>query len=231
MTLDLKIARELDAFDAQVATLTEQFNRHATGIVEEKEQIKARLKYMVDIDQYARQVAGAHGMLRKDLDQVTHRYAIDYAHFDGNEEDRTFLEAFVSRWEEIDHKNAEELKDMLATRAWFPVSEFGPEADNDAWLLVQHADFDPGLQKQVLAAMEKLLPSGDTSKRNYAMLFDRVAVSYYDVNKRTLQRYGSQGCLFAVEDPEHMNEHRAAMGMKPLYACSETCYFPKKPTP
>jgi len=69
--------------------------------------------------------------------------------------------------------------------------------------------------------LEKLYLSKETSPSNYAYLFDRVAASWSDESKRTLQRYGTQGSCtgpgtwepIAMEEPDHVDERRASVGL------------------
>ena len=116
----------------------------------------------------------------------------------------------------IDALTTANLKDLLTRYAWFTISEFGPNADKDAWLLVQHADRDPTLQAEVLGRLEKLVQSNETSRSNYAYLFDRVATG-----AKRPQRFGTQGrCVgpskwepFPIEDQLQVDERRAWAGI------------------
>jgi hypothetical protein len=132
------------------------------------------------------------------------------------------------------------LKEVLASdvvqRAggWVTISKFGAETDKDATVIAIHADMDFAFQKEILAKLENLYPKGETDPRGYAHLYDRVAASYFDLSQRKLQRYGTHGEgryedepggfrrlvvpweLLPMEDPEHIHERRAAMGLMPL---------------
>jgi hypothetical protein len=68
------------------------------------------------------------------------------------------------------------------------------------------------------------LPPGETDGRRLGLLFDRVARA-----SGRLQRYGTQGqCRdgrwtpFESEDPEHLDERRAAIGLEPIAEHMET---------
>jgi hypothetical protein len=114
--------------------------------------------------------------------------------------------------------NAEWLKVLLRDRDWFDDAKDGEDAARHGWLLIQHADHDRDLQRDVLRRMEPLLASGRVSRWHYAYLWDRVAVG----DKR-FQRYGTQmGCTkdkrgpeVGLEDPEHVDERRKEMGLGP----------------
>lgn len=125
-----------------------------------------------------------------------------------------------------DEANTAWLKARLKTHGWFTIPEYGKEADAAAFLIVQHADQDPAFQAEVLPQLEKLALEGKTNPRNYAMLFDRVAIG-----ERRPQRYGSQGeCAggvwtpFRLEDPATLDQRRATMGLPPEagYVASNT---------
>jgi len=125
--------------------------------------------------------------------------------------------AFISRWQAIDCANTAWLKTQLAEIGWFSIPKFGAEADTAAWHLVQHADREPDFQRRMLKELEAL-PQGHTDAKRIGYLWDRVALA----DKRP-QRYGTQGqCIegvwkpMDVEDPEHLDERRKALGMEPI---------------
>jgi hypothetical protein len=104
----------------------------------------------------------------------------------------------------------------VAAHGWFPISTWGEAAGRAAWLLVQHADNDPGFQREVLARMEPLVASKEIEPSNYALLFDRVARA-----EGKPQRYGSQGectgpgvwVAADTEDPAGLDRRRASVGL------------------
>lgn len=211
----VKIEKEIRSVKAHIQKITRAFNKRAVP-ADEKEAQKQLIQHLVDIDQYIRNFAvDKHHLQGKDIDQVTHKYKLQ-SDFNGDAQDRAFFEQFFPLWEEIDRQCTAQIKELLQTREWFTISEFDARTDKNAWLLVQHADLDPAFQKKVLAILEKLYPIGETGPSNYAYLYDRVAISYYDESKRKPQRYGTQGDDFAIEDPARMNERRQQLGMKPL---------------
>ena len=135
------------------------------------------------------------------------------------DETKAFMKGLDAQLTELDKRNTADLKALLASRDWFTVGEFGPQADGQAWLLVQHADLDVAFQKAVLLRLEPLAAKGQTSAANFAFLFDRVAT-----NEGRLQRYGTQGGCAGPgvwrpdeqEDPDRVDERRAAVGLPPL---------------
>jgi hypothetical protein len=121
---------------------------------------------------------------------------------------------------EIDVLHTERLKEILSIHEWIRISTFGEKADSDAWLLVQHADHDPAFQESCLHVLEKLVPLGETSKRNYAYLYDRVALK----SEGGKQKYGTQariqGDQFELCPVEgslrDVNERRREMGLETI---------------
>ncbi|MGH3260007.1 MAG: DUF6624 domain-containing protein [Streptosporangiaceae bacterium] len=89
-----------------------------------------------------------------------------------------------------------------------------------AELLAQHADRDPGLQQAFLDALRSAVAAGEASPAHLAYLEDRVRV-----HAGQPQLYGTQftsegGELapYPIEDPEHLDERRAEVGLEPFAA-------------
>lgn len=118
----------------------------------------------------------------------------------------------------IDTASLPAIRRHAQTYGWIDRKRFGHKVSAHAWILVQHADDNPDFQAQMLAAMEPYLSRGEVSKKNYAYLWDRVAV-----NTGRKQRYGTQPtwqcddsgkmALKPLEDPENVNARRADMGL------------------
>lgn len=118
----------------------------------------------------------------------------------------------------IDRDNTATLKVMLAEIGWPTISDYGETADHLAWLLVQHADHDPAFQARILKRLQGLLAAGETSPKNVAYLYDRVALK-----QGRPQRYGTQmHCVDGsygpqpLEDPDRIDEIRQATGLEAM---------------
>ena len=119
-----------------------------------------------------------------------------------------------------DARGTAALRGLLETWDWIDGHRFGASVSSHAWILAQHADDHPDFQRMVLERMEPYLESGGVRPRDYAYLWDRVAV-----NTGALQRYGTQpmgSCnadgtldLKPMENPEQVDVRRATMGMGP----------------
>jgi len=120
----------------------------------------------------------------------------------------------------IDARAAGFMHDLLEDWDWIDRERFGSKVSQYAWLLVQHADNHPDLQALALKRTEPYLQQNGIRKADYAHLWDRVAI-----NAGREQRYGTQPIwecsddggleLEPVEDPEQLDQRRAALDMKP----------------
>ena len=122
----------------------------------------------------------------------------------------------TSELAEIDCNNTAWLREQVRAHGWFDRSRYGAEADEAAWLMVQHADRTPAFQGEMLPLLEELAAAGESSRQLVAYLWDRVAVK-----EGRPQRYGTQmECaagetrpIGGLEDAAHVEERRAAIGM------------------
>jgi len=113
---------------------------------------------------------------------------------------------------EVDSANTAWLKADVEANGWYRISVHGEETTSSAWLMAQHADRDRAFQREVLSLLEPLVAEGEAPSRNYAYLYDRLAVA-----ENRPQRYGTQGrCAarnlwepFELEDPARTDAWRA----------------------
>jgi hypothetical protein len=120
--------------------------------------------------------------------------------------------------ESPDARHTERMKEIVHEFGWPGFRLVGDEGAQHAWLLVQHADNDVEFQRRCLTLLAAAVAGGDASARNLAYLTDRVRL-----NEGAPQVYGTQGTLVdgriesrPIEDPEHVDELRAAAGLGPL---------------
>jgi hypothetical protein len=134
-------------------------------------------------------------------------------------DDRTPDELFAA-WDAVDAANARRMEEILEEHGWPGWSLVGEEAATAAWVLIQHADLRLPLQELGLAYLQGAVDAGDASPGDLAYLIDRVRVA-----KGQPQLYGTQlgadanGDLAPrtpIEDPENVDERRAAMGLGTL---------------
>lgn len=198
-----RVASDLRIYDEYVAKVESEFSANPAS-PHDKVWVKKKLNHMFVVDQYMR-----------------HYTETPFNNQYNEIEKKEFDLAFMERFQALDRKNTEELKELLKIYPWFSISKFGKVADEQAWLLVQHADLDREFQKMVLTRLEKLYRKKETKPANYAYLYDRVAYSANDESKRVPQRYGTQGkCVgsgkwepWESEDPKNLDKRRKSVGL------------------
>lgn len=194
-------------YDNHAAELNSAFDRIPEN-PQDKKWVAAKLRHMAEVDANQRNSSvEAPGLLR----------------FTDAEKDE-FRRRLSQRAKAIDDSNRADLKKLLKIYPWFKISEFGAQADKDAWYLVQHADADPAFQAAVLDILGRMASLNETNQKNYAFLYDRVAISYDFPSNRKPQRYGTQGeCLgpnnwqviLPIEDISRLDDRRKEMGLGP----------------
>lgn len=118
----------------------------------------------------------------------------------------------------VDRKNTARMKQILDAHGWPGTSLVGPSASQAAWLLVQHADLEPAFQEQALGFLEKAVKAHQADGQNLAYLTDRVRVAQHrpQVYGTQFVNRGGKWVAPPIEDPEHVDARRAAIGLEPL---------------
>ncbi|HKR64113.1 MAG TPA: DUF6624 domain-containing protein [Thermoanaerobaculia bacterium] len=119
--------------------------------------------------------------------------------------------------EAIDARNTARLLEIIKrVGGWPGKSMVGEKASGAAWTLAQHAE--GSVLRELLPVMERAVKHQELDGALYATSFDRVRI--LDGKK---QLYGSQfdtkgdKCEpMPVEDPEHLDERRIAIGLGPI---------------
>jgi hypothetical protein len=123
----------------------------------------------------------------------------------------------VARMQAVDAKHTARMKAIIAEHGWPGRSLVGEDGAHAAWLLAQHAD--SSFMAQCLPLMERAVAAGEASPKDYAYLLDRVRM-----NQGKPQVYGTQFTsgadgklvLYPVEDAEHVDERRRAVGLESM---------------
>lgn len=123
----------------------------------------------------------------------------------------------IQKLTKIDEENTAWLSGIVDEHGWPGKTEVGEDGAHSAWLLVQHADRNRDFQKKCLELM-KAEPEGEVAGKDIAYLTDRVLRA-----EGKPQLYGTQltqqdGKMVPqpIEDEEHVDERRAAVGLQPL---------------
>jgi len=119
----------------------------------------------------------------------------------------------------IDAENANRLRQILSDHGWPGNSLVGEQGAHDAWLIAQHADHEPAVQRQALELLRDAVARGEAKPRELAYLTDRVRV-----NQGREQVFGTQMSPDAngmpiphpIEDPERLDERRVEVGLDPF---------------
>lgn len=115
---------------------------------------------------------------------------------------------------EIDDIHLGRLRKIIEDYGWPGYSLVGAEGSHAFWLLVQHTP-DHSFQNRCLELLEQAVPVKEASAIDLAYLKDRV---YMHEGKK--QIYGTQlnddMTFYPIEDEEHVNERRLAIGLSTL---------------
>ena len=120
---------------------------------------------------------------------------------------------------DVDAESTIWLKEVLRQRGWPSTNRSNPDLAFSAWLLAQHADARPAVQKCVLDLMTQQSSTPEEAT-NLAYLTDRVRLA-----NGQPQVYGTQVSFDDVQgkaspallaDPAHVNERRAGVGLEPI---------------
>jgi hypothetical protein len=129
-----------------------------------------------------------------------------------------FLTAVKSQ-DEIDKKNLVRLEEIVKENGWPGKSLVGDKASQAAFLVVQHSDL--AHQEKYLPLLKAAATKGEARPADVAMLEDRVRVrqgkkQIYGTQIHSGPDTGGKMVLDPIEDEEHVDERRAAVGLMPL---------------
>jgi hypothetical protein len=115
----------------------------------------------------------------------------------------------------MDKKHYARLVQIYRTYGWPAISLVGKKAANNYWLLAQHQGL--AFQKMVLPGMKRAVDKGESSKTDYAYLYDRVMM-----REGKPQHWGTQGScvngkarLYNVDERATLDRRRAALDLWP----------------
>jgi hypothetical protein len=119
----------------------------------------------------------------------------------------------------LHNKNAEILDKIIDKIGYPTVKKVGKEANEAAWLIIQHSIGQPSFMKKCLKLLEEATFEDKTNKIYLAYLSDRIAVF-----ENRVQLYGTQfdwdnnGLLSPnpFDDLEKVNQRRKSIGLNTL---------------
>lgn len=123
------------------------------------------------------------------------------------------------RMEAVHKENAERLVTIIDKYGWPGQGLVGEDGAEAAWLVLQHAIGNPGLQRRGLALLKQAADQNEIPRWQPAMLEDRICMF-----EGKPQIYGSQfradknGELvpYPIQDPDGVDERRRAVGLDTL---------------
>lgn len=109
--------------------------------------------------------------------------------------------------------------EILDTYGWPGKSLAGEDGAEAAWTLALHTMPDPDVLRRCLTLLRDAAAAGEAEPWQVAYLVDRVSLV-----ERNVQVYGTTICRQEdggfgpplLEDPEHIDERRRAVGLPPL---------------
>lgn len=127
---------------------------------------------------------------------------------------------------QADSLNFIKVSAILERYGWPGAEAIGYSANTTVFMVIQHANL--AQQDRYLPLMRKAVKEGKAPASQLALLEDRVALLHHQK-----QRYGSQVewnmktntySLLPLEDPEHVDERREEVGLRPLkYYLKDCC--------
>ena len=111
-----------------------------------------------------------------------------------------------------DHRNQELVISIIDKCGMPTLKEVGQKQMDAIWLGLQHTENK--YRVKYFPLIEKAVKNGDLSKKQYALMKDRILM---DEGKP--QIFGSQiknGKLYDLEDPKTVNKRRQEMGLEPI---------------
>jgi hypothetical protein len=128
-------------------------------------------------------------------------------------------EGYHPRMAAVHQANAARLAAIIRDIGWPTEPVVGADGAHAAWRIAQHAIGEPDFQRRCLLLLQEAAGKGTVRAWQPAMLDDRIRMF-----EGRPQRYGTQlepdseGRLrpYWIDDPEHVDERRRAVGLEPL---------------
>lgn len=126
---------------------------------------------------------------------------------------------YNERMAAVHGQNAGKLAQIIEKNGWPGIPLVGEDGAEAAWLVLQHAISNPGLQRRCLLLLEAAAERGEVPAWQVACLEDRICVF-----EGRPQRYGTQfdwdedGRLspHPLQEPDRVDTLRASVGLGPL---------------
>ncbi len=124
-------------------------------------------------------------------------------------------DGYADEMQEVHRDHARRLNELTRRYGWPTVPQVGIEGCRAAWLIAQHSNCTPDLQRKFLALLTEAAANGKVPRLQIAFLTDRIRF-----NENRPQVYGTvldwdeTGRLSCeVEDPAHLDARRIDIGL------------------
>jgi hypothetical protein len=126
----------------------------------------------------------------------------------------------LARTMRIDDDNSLWLQNVVSVWGWPGRSLVGDEGAHAAWLLAEHADRYPSLQRHCLTLLERAVAADEASPEDLAFLTDRVLLASggTQIYGTYLVARGERFAACRLRDPESVDDRRAGVGLEKLEA-------------
>lgn len=160
-------------------------------------------------------VEDADQFFRQDMEHVQQKFGGDSKE----------MKQLMRSMEAADSLNFIKVSAILEKFGWPGTEDIGLSANTTVFMVIQHANLDQ--QERYLPLMRKAVKEGNALGSQLALLEDRVALLQH-----RKQRYGSQVkwdmktnvySMLPLEDPEHVDERRREVGLRPLKEYLKAC--------
>lgn len=133
--------------------------------------------------------------------------------------DGSLFDGYHPRMEAVHRRNAARLREIIAARGWPGQSLVGQEASEAAWMIVQHDIAEPQFLRDMLEVFRQETARGELHAKWLAPTEDRIRTfegrpQRYATNLNWNDR--GELVIGEVEDPEHLDQRRAALGLPPF---------------
>ena len=130
-----------------------------------------------------------------------------------------FGEGYNKEIEQLHHRNAEVLKEIIDEIGYPTVDKVGKEANEAAWLVIQHSIGQPSFMKECMKLLEDAVNENKANPKNLAYLTDRIAIfegkpQYYGT-QFDWDKYGELNPN-PFDDLTKVNQRRKSIGLNTL---------------
>lgn len=207
-----KVLREIELFKKVVATRRKNFAAEYPEDFESRNWIKLKIKFLRDLDiELAKFLAVPKASNYSDIERSFFQL-----------QTKDFKNKFYQ-------ENANQLREIIQRVGWPIISLYGAYTDNQAFMIVLHADVDPEFQKEILKMFLQFNEQAKRTKQkseiraeNYAYLEDRIAASRVNLKLQRPQNYGSSGVCIAkgqwqaypIADIKNLEVRREQFGLE-----------------